>query len=129
MPGAEPLFLGVDGGGTKTDILVGPARGEPVRRLRLGSGNVSALGEDGISAVAELVKTAADQPDRVDRRERSPVHRVLPQTRRRLTDHGGMRDRIERRKRRRIAENARCQSFSIQPVFVDGPWKTRRDRR
>ena len=46
----QPLFLGADGGGTKTDILVGPARGEPVRRLRLGGGNVSALGEDGATA-------------------------------------------------------------------------------
>ena len=50
MPGADPLFLGVDGGGTKTDLLVGPARGEPVRRLRLGRGNVSSLGEDGATA-------------------------------------------------------------------------------
>ena len=46
----QPLFLGVDGGGTKTDLLVGPAAGEPVRRLRLGGGNVSTLGEDRATA-------------------------------------------------------------------------------
>lgn len=46
----EPLFLGVDGGGTKTDLLVGPSSGEPVRRLRLGGGNVSSLGEDRATA-------------------------------------------------------------------------------
>ncbi len=44
------LFIGVDGGGTKTDVLVGPARGEPVRRIRLGGGNVSTLGEDRATA-------------------------------------------------------------------------------
>ncbi|MBQ9727107.1 MAG: hypothetical protein IJV65_06345 [Kiritimatiellae bacterium] len=42
----QPLFLGVDGGGTKTDLLLAGARGAPVRRLRLGGGNVSALGEE-----------------------------------------------------------------------------------
>ena len=46
MPGAESIFLGIDGGGTKTDLIVGPARGEPLRRMRLGGGNVSTLGED-----------------------------------------------------------------------------------
>lgn len=45
MGAGEPLFLGVDGGGTKTDVLVAPASGEPVRRLRLGGANVSTLGE------------------------------------------------------------------------------------
>ena len=42
----QPLFLGVDGGGTKTDLLLAGADGAPVRRLRLGGGNVSALGEE-----------------------------------------------------------------------------------
>ena len=31
MPGSEPLFLGVDGGGTKTDLLLAGADGAPVR--------------------------------------------------------------------------------------------------
>lgn len=42
----QPLFLGIDGGGTKTDVLLAGADGAPVRRLRLGGGNVSTLGED-----------------------------------------------------------------------------------
>ncbi|MBQ3809570.1 MAG: hypothetical protein II839_01980, partial [Kiritimatiellae bacterium] len=46
MAGAGPLFLGVDGGGTKTDVLLAGADGVPVRRLRLGGGNVSSLGEE-----------------------------------------------------------------------------------
>jgi len=56
----QPLFLGIDGGGTKTDVLLADAQGTPVRRLRLGGGNVSTLGKDHaedfyVGAIAEAV--------------------------------------------------------------------------
>ena len=42
----DRLFLGVDGGGTKTDFLLAGADGVPVRRFRAGGSNVSTLGPD-----------------------------------------------------------------------------------
>ena len=45
-PPATPLFLGVDGGGTKTEFLLAPADGSASRRLRLGGGNASTLGPE-----------------------------------------------------------------------------------
>ena len=44
--GAGPLFLGVDGGGTKTDFLLAGTDGAPVRRFRAGGSNVSTLGPE-----------------------------------------------------------------------------------
>lgn len=41
-----PLFLGVDGGGTKTEFLLAAADGSSARRLRLGGGNASTLGPE-----------------------------------------------------------------------------------
>ena len=41
-----PLFLGVDGGGTKTELLLAAADGSSARRLRLGGCNVSTLGPE-----------------------------------------------------------------------------------
>ena len=59
-PAGTDLFLGIDGGGTKTDVLVGPARGEPVRRLRFGTGNISTLGEASATAfLADAIGQAA----------------------------------------------------------------------
>lgn len=64
MPGSEPLFLGVDGGGTKTDLLLAGADGAPVRRLRLGGGNVSSLGEERSTAflAGAIREVSADLP-------------------------------------------------------------------
>ena len=60
----QPLFLGVDGGGTKTDLLLAGADGEPVRRLRLGGGNVSSLGEERSTAflAGAIREVSADLP-------------------------------------------------------------------
>ena len=40
------LFLGVDGGGTKTDFLLAGADGVPVRRFRAGGSNIATLGPE-----------------------------------------------------------------------------------
>ena len=65
MPGAGPLFLGVDGGGTKTDVLLAGADGAPVRRLRLGDGTLVDLE---CAACASL-----DEPPRVTVRSSRPI--------------------------------------------------------
>ena len=51
MTGPLPLFLGVDGGGTKTEFLLAAADGSSARRLRLGGGNASTLGPDRAAAM------------------------------------------------------------------------------
>ena len=59
--GPKPLFLGIDGGGTKTDVLLAGADGVPVRRLRLGGGNISSLGEDRSTAfLADAIAAASE---------------------------------------------------------------------
>ena len=51
MSSSLPLFLGVDGGGTKTEFLLAAADGTSARRLRLGGGNASTLGPERAAAM------------------------------------------------------------------------------
>ncbi|MBE6701961.1 MAG: XRE family transcriptional regulator [Ruminococcaceae bacterium] len=52
-PVQRPLFLGIDGGGTKTEFLLADGKGEILRRLVLGRSNPNDIGAD---AAKELLR-------------------------------------------------------------------------
>jgi N-acetylglucosamine kinase-like BadF-type ATPase len=53
QPSAEQLYLGIDGGGTKTDFVLADGEGTVLRELRLGSSNPNDVG---LAATEELLR-------------------------------------------------------------------------
>ena len=57
----SPLFLGADGGGTKTELLLAAADGSGARRLRLGGCNASTIGpERAADLLADGIRRLSD---------------------------------------------------------------------
>ena len=65
-------------------------------------------------SVTELVQSASDQSDRVERRKSAALHRVLSKQPARLVDHGGVRDPIQIIQSLRIHKNGRCKRFAVK---------------
>ena len=86
------------------------------------------ISHNGESPVTELVQSAPDEADRIDRCQAAAVHRVFTKTAFRLFDYGGMRQTAEIRQGFRITENGLREVFSIKHTVLYSTGKTLFDR-